>query len=134
MSTPLPLLGLHHIARVTSRPDQSIAFYRDVLGFRSLERPPFNFRGGWLFAYGFQIHIIENDDVSPNERNPINTRANHLAFGVEDLTPVRERLRKHGIEWKEQVNAGNIHQMFFQDPDGHHIEVAVYPPNPPFLP
>lgn len=32
-SAPLPLVGLHHVARVTSRLEESIAFYRDVLGF-----------------------------------------------------------------------------------------------------
>jgi len=32
----LPIMGIHHIARVTERPDESIAFYCDVLGFRHL--------------------------------------------------------------------------------------------------
>jgi catechol 2,3-dioxygenase-like lactoylglutathione lyase family enzyme len=34
MNAPLPITKLHHIARVTRRPAESIAFYRDVLGFQ----------------------------------------------------------------------------------------------------
>lgn len=131
--TSLPLKGLHHIARVTSRPDESTRFYVDVLGFRAIKRPDFDFRGAWLLGYGFQIHLIENPDLLGSSGGPINTRANHLAFAVDDIGPVRQRLTAHGIEFHEQVNAGNIRQIFFQDPDGHHLEVAVYPPHPPPL-
>ena len=125
MPHPLPILGLHHIARVTRRPDESAAFYQDVLGFRPLSRPDFDFRGAWLFGYGVQIHIIENlnvDDAVPGE---IDTRVNHLAFRVEDMQRVKESLGEHQIPFKETVNAGGIHQIFFQDPDGHHIEISL---------
>lgn len=130
--TPLPITGLHHIARVTSKPEESAAFYRDVLGFRPIERPGFNFRGAWLLGYGVQIHIIENPSRA-GERSEIDTRADHLAFAVEDHEPVRRRLDELGIAYHEQVNAGGIPQIFLQDPDGHHIEIGIYPPHPPFV-
>ncbi len=125
MPAPLPIRELHHIARVTRRPDESAAFYRDVLGFRDLPRPPFNFRGAWLFNYGVQIHIIENQSAAGDSAGEISSRANHLAFAVDDMDLVKQRLAEHGIRYKEQVNAGGIHQLFFHDPDGHHIEIAV---------
>ena len=127
MPAPLPIRALHHIARVTRRPDASRAFYRDVLGFRELPRPNFSFRGAWLYNYGVQIHIIENRDLAPTLPNPeIDTRANHVAFAADGMGPVKQSLREHGIEYRENINAGGIHQIFFQDPDGHHIEIAVH--------
>jgi catechol 2,3-dioxygenase-like lactoylglutathione lyase family enzyme len=126
MSEPLPIRGLHHIALVTARPEESAAFYRDVLGFRDLPRPPFNFRGAWLYGYGLQIHIIENAAAAEAEVGKIDSRANHVAFRVDAMPPVIEGLKSRSIEFREQVNAGRAHQVFFHDPDGHHIEIAVY--------
>jgi catechol 2,3-dioxygenase-like lactoylglutathione lyase family enzyme len=126
MSEPLPIRGLHHIALVTSQPEASTAFYRDVLGFRELPRPPFNFRGAWLYGYGMQIHIIENPAAADGVGEQIDTRANHVAFRVDAIEPVIAGLRERGIEFREQVNAGRAHQVFFRDPDGHHIEIAVH--------
>jgi catechol 2,3-dioxygenase-like lactoylglutathione lyase family enzyme len=125
MPAPLPIIGLHHVARVTRRPEESAAFYRDVLGFRELSRPAFNFRGAWLYNYGVQIHIIENHELAGDRGGEISSRANHLAFRVADMDPVRQALTEHGLEFREQVNAGGLQQIFFQDPDGHHIEITV---------
>jgi catechol 2,3-dioxygenase-like lactoylglutathione lyase family enzyme len=131
MPTPLPITALHHIARVTRRPSESIAFYRDVLGFRELQRPAFTFRGAWLYNFGVQIHIIENPAAAPDPERTIDSRGNHLAFHVTDIDESKSQLRSAGIEFTEQVNAGGIHQVFFRDPDGHFIELASYGPTPP---
>jgi catechol 2,3-dioxygenase-like lactoylglutathione lyase family enzyme len=126
MPSPLPIKGLHHVAVATRHPDQSAAFYREVLGFRDLNRPPFDFRGAWLYNYGVQIHIIENPSAAPEPIGEIDSRANHLAFAVDDVGPVKEILAARGISVREQINAGGTRQIFFRDPDGHHIEIAVY--------
>ncbi len=133
MTAPLPITALHHVARVTRRPAESIAFYRDLLGFRELQRPAFNFRGAWLFNYGVQIHIIENVSSAPDPERAIDSRGNHLAFHVTDVEASKNQLRSAGIEFIEQVNAGGIHQVFFRDPDGHFIELASYGPTPPAI-
>lgn len=131
MKANLPIRALHHIARVTRLPEESIAFYRDLLGFKELRRPAFSFRGAWLYNYGVQIHIIENAASAPDPRRAIDSRGDHLAFHVADIELSKVRLREAGIEFHEQVNAGGIHQVFFRDPDGHFIEIATYGPTPP---
>lgn len=130
---PLPITALHHISLVTRNTQRSVAFYRDVLGFREIKRPNFDFSGAWLFAYGVQIHIIENASQAPATGGPIDSRANHHAFAVSDVEAVKRLLVELEIEYREQLNAGGIQQVFFHDPDGHHIEVAVYGPTPPYL-
>jgi catechol 2,3-dioxygenase-like lactoylglutathione lyase family enzyme len=133
MPSSLPIQRVHHVARVTDRPDESIAFYRDVLGFREIQRPPFSFRGSWLYNYGVQIHIIENVPLAQQAPEQVDTLANHLALEVDDIDKSIQLLSEHGISFFEQVNAGGIHQVFFQDPDGHIVEIAVYGPTPPAL-
>lgn len=125
MAKPLPIEGLHHVALVTRRVDESIAFYRDVLGFCQLERPSFDFRGAWLYNYGVQIHLIENQNLAGGRSSCINTRANHLAFRVREMDSVRALLVDQSLTYREQVNAGGMHQIFLQDPDGHCIEISV---------
>jgi catechol 2,3-dioxygenase-like lactoylglutathione lyase family enzyme len=122
----LPIRGLHHIARATRRPEESKAFYCEVLGFRELPRPKFSFRGAWLYNYGMQIHLIENPEVAPRPGGPIDSRLDHMAFAVDDLDAAKESLEARGIAFQERVNAGGVRQIFFHDPDGHHIELAVY--------
>ena len=131
MNHTLPIKSLHHLARVTTRPEASTAFYRDVLGFREIERPNFDFRGAWLFGYGIQIHIIENPRRAGQTGDEIDTRANHMALAVDDFAEVEEKLKALGIRYHRQVNAGGIPQIFFHDPDGHHIELGIYPATPP---
>ncbi len=133
MTSPLSIRSLNHVGRLTKHLDASRAFYRDVLGFREIARPNFDFRGAWLFNYGMQIHLIENPSI-PDPEGPIQTRDSHLAFEVNDLATVERRLQEHGVEYRKNVvPERNIAQIFCRDPDGHHVEFAVYGPTPPYV-
>ncbi|QDU97088.1 VOC family protein [Lignipirellula cremea] len=131
MPESLKISRLHHIARVTHDVAASIAFYCEVLNFEVLPRPPFNFSGAWLYGYGIQIHLIENQNLPTREEQAVNTRGNHAAFASSDVSLIRARLDAHGIAFKEQINAGGARQVFFCDPDGHQIEIAEYPNDDP---
>ena len=132
MPDPLPIHSINHIARTTSNLEASTAFYRDVLGFRPIRRPSFRFPGAWLYNYGIQIHLIARDGNQPS--GEIQTRTDHLALHVEDVAEVERLLREHGIAYRSNYVADtNVTQLFFLDPDGNHIEVATYPPTPPFV-
>lgn len=129
MPQPLPILGVNHVARVTRHLDESRAFYRDVLGFQEIPRPNFSFPGAWLANYGVQIHLIVNDS-GPPAGGEISTRAEHLALQVDDLATAEQLLAGHGIPYRKNFVADrNVTQIFFHDPDGHHIEIGNYPPS-----
>ncbi len=123
----LPIRSLNHVGRLTKHLDESRAFYRDVLGFAEAERPNFNFGGAWLYNYGLQIHLIE-DQAIPDPTGEIQTRESHLAFEVDDLAVVEKRLTEHGIPYRKNQVPDRGLQIFFRDPDGHHIEVGIYLP------
>jgi catechol 2,3-dioxygenase-like lactoylglutathione lyase family enzyme len=133
MPDPLPIKAVNHLGCITRRVDQSKAFYRDVLGFREVSRPNFNFAGAWLYNYGIMIHLIYNDAAGDPE-GEIQTRDNHLALHADDLEAVERALTAHGIAYrKNEIADRGIKQLFFRDPDGHHIEVGTYPPTPEFI-
>lgn len=131
MATPLPIKSVNHLARTTRRLDESRSFYRDVLGFRELRRPNFSFPGAWLYNYGLQIHLIV-DDQAPDPNGEISTTADHLALHVDNVDEAKRLLEEHRVSYRENVSAAGIKQLFFRDPDGHHVEIATYPERVPF--
>ena len=113
---------------MTTDLEASRAFYRDVLGFRTIQRPYFLFAGAWLFNYGVQVHLIVEDGAPPPPKS-VSTRVDHIAFHVDDTDVVEQLLREHGIEYRaSKVADTGVTQLFFCDPDGNHIEIGCYPP------
>lgn len=130
---PLPIVAVNHVGLMTRRLPESRAFYRDVLGFREVSRPNFNFAGAWLYNYGIMIHLIDHASAG-DPSGPIDTRTNHLALHSDDLERVERLLEERGIAYrKNMIVDRGIPQIFFRDPDGHHIEVGTYPPTPEFV-
>ena len=124
---PIELQSLNHVTRVTHRYDESLRFYTEVLGFRVISRPNFPFDGAWLYAAGMQIHLIVDPSPAPAVHTDINTRTNHIAFFVDDVDAMEQRLREHGVTYKRNIIPDRqIHQLFFHDPDGHMIELGHY--------
>jgi len=128
MLTPLPWSALNHIALMTKRVEESIAFYERVLGFRRVQRPNFDFRGAWLFKDGVCIHLLENPKAGdPGE--VIQTREHHHALHTDDIRAVEESLIAHGVPYRRNWMAKtDLEQLFFQDPDGNVWEFGMYPP------
>ncbi|MEX0867068.1 MAG: VOC family protein [Pirellulales bacterium] len=131
MPQPLQIQHLHHVAIATKRLDESLKFYRDVLGFAELQRPGFDFAGAWLEQGGFQIHLIEHPRKAHDPTGEIDSLANHFAMAVADLDEAERRLQAFGLPYKRKVNAGGYQQIFVEDPDGNTVEVGIYVPGVP---
>ena len=117
---------LHHVSRQTRKLEQTRKFYVEVLGFRELSRPDFNFGGAWLYGSGIQIHLI--DEPYTETGGPPNSRENHIAFLIADCDAAEATLKHHGIEYIRQTSRnGRNEQIFFRDPEGWMIELGNYP-------
>lgn len=122
---PLEIESLNHVSVQTKRLDESRQFYVNVLGAKEITRPNFSFGGAWLYLAGIQIHLIEQGN--PAGRHDIDTRGNHFSFAVPDVDAAENRLKQFGVDYKRKlIEDRGIHQIFFQDPDGHTIEVGKY--------
>jgi len=122
-----PEIYLNHIAFFVSDLEKSTSFYKDILKLKQMPEPFKDGRHTWftLGAAG-QIHLIQSVD-NEIRRN----KHDHVCFSVPSIDDFVSRLNANSISfvnWTGDPQAittrvDGIRQVFFQDPDGHWIEV-----------
>jgi catechol 2,3-dioxygenase-like lactoylglutathione lyase family enzyme len=149
---------VHHVALGVRDLARSIAFYRDLLGFkvsleiraddaeqnaRLLETPPgTRMRSAMLrkaHSTVGQIELIQFDPPLPDACGPARA-GDHgpflLSFEVsgEELDAIRQRLETRGVRCHGKPEAvdiagyGRIGALVFRDPDGVLLELVALPP------
>ena len=118
----MTLIYLDHVNIRTARLAAMTEFYRDVLGLKDGERPPFRFDGAWLYCGDkAAIHLVEVPKA-PETGQP---RIEHFAFRAEGLAGFLARLRGREIAYRISIVPGmELRQVNIFDPDGNHIEIA----------
>jgi catechol 2,3-dioxygenase-like lactoylglutathione lyase family enzyme len=144
---------IDHVGITTSDLDRSLHFYVDLLGLRLLSR---NMLAGPDLAalLGFESAAIDNADLDSGDgrilelmqyiqpagarvtyRSP-DAPTTHIAFRVEDLAAVTERLTAAGVEiisrrpLKIQDPGGawdGVQCLYLRDPDGVILELVQRP-------
>lgn len=128
--------GIHHIALATKDMDQSVRFWRDLLGLRlvaGLGRP--GARQYFLeIAPGAMIAFFEWDGVEPilEKDHGVPVKGpfgfDHLSLAVsekQDLWRLKQRLEAAGFWVSEAINHGFIHSIYSFDPNGIAIEFSA---------
>ncbi|KAK1364049.1 Metallothiol transferase FosB [Heracleum sosnowskyi] len=128
-TNPLHLKSLNHISLVCKSTEESMDFYKNVLGFAPVRRPgSFDFDGAWLFSYGIGIHLLQSEDPeNMPKKGEINPKDNHISFQCESMGAVEKKLKEMGIDYaRQRVEEGGIYvdQLFFHDPDGFMVEIC----------
>ena len=124
-----PLLdGLHHVAVIASQYERSKRFYAEVLGLPIIREVWREARGSWkcdLRLGAAQIELFSFPDPPPRPSRPEACGLRHLAFAVERIEPVLERLRVHGVAVEPiRVDEHTGRRFtFFADPDGLPLEL-----------
>jgi catechol 2,3-dioxygenase-like lactoylglutathione lyase family enzyme len=125
---PLRTEGLDHVAITVADLERSVVFYSDVLG---LERRHEELRVPmFMLASGSGLAIFPAD-AHPGDGNGDggvpDVRVMHIAFRVdrEQFDRARVALPEAGVEVRFSDH-GNVHSLYFQDPDGHALELATY--------
>ena len=114
--------SIHHVSILTTNVNRSIRFYTGILDLTvSSQRPELGFDGAWFEIGGQQIHLIHADPVSGQGETGVRCgRDRHVAFRVEDIDRLVERLNDAGIEF-ERSRSGRP-ALFCRDPDGNALE------------
>ncbi len=122
---PLTVKELNHVAIHVRDLDASVHFYKNILALPMLPRPNFNFRGAWFALGNQELHLIEDDAISPDERHH-----HHFALRIEDTYQARECLESKGYKTfrSHGLRPDGAVQLFFYDPDGYLIEMYSAPP------
>ncbi len=120
---------LHTMLRVGNL-DRSIAFYRDVMGMELFSRRDYPDGKFTLAFLGYarnpeqaEIELTFNWDTASYE---LGTAYGHVAFGVDDIHAVCDRIRAAGGKISREpgpMKHGTTVIAFVQDPDGYKIEL-----------
>ena len=122
---------LNHAVLFVSDLDRSVAFYRDVLGFRQIPMAPGGFRGAFLQApdstNDHDLGLFEMaPGAGPSGAGRSTVGLYHLAWEVEtlaDLAEIAERLQARGALVGATDHA-TTKALYAKDPDGLELEVS----------
>ncbi len=113
--------------------DRAVKFYREVLGLRLIEDKYFEGGRGAALQVGTGPSVLllfrAELTVQGGMLLPHGTiGAGHVAFRIEasEIPAWRERLREHGVAIEQEFAFGdNPPSIYFRDPDGNVLELAV---------
>jgi catechol 2,3-dioxygenase-like lactoylglutathione lyase family enzyme len=123
------LQGILETSLYVSDLNRAIAFYRDMLGLRLMaqferERGVAMQAGpGVLLLFRAEETLKGGEFPSHGARGP-----GHVAFDVEpeQLPAWRKRLAECGVPIEKELSFGsNLPSIYFRDPDGNSLELAV---------
>ncbi|GIQ66107.1 VOC family protein [Paenibacillus cisolokensis] len=117
--------GIHHVSLIVTDLQRAKAFYEEVLGLKTIERPPFDFPGEWYAVgdTGQQLHLIVHNGET-KRTGGIDTRDGHFAIRVRDFDETVDWLRRKGIEHTaNRDSVTGFAQIFLLDPDRNVIEL-----------
>jgi len=120
----MQLNKLDHVNVRTENVDAMIAWYTNILGMRSGDRPNFAFPGAWMYI-GDQaaVHLVgvEKDSGFGSESN---LKLEHFAIAATGLKEFQAKLDAAGEKYERRdVPGGIITQFNIWDPDGNHIHI-----------
>lgn len=118
----MPLKFLDHVNVRTSRLEEMRTFYRDVMGMREGERPPFSFGGAWMYVADRPVVHLVQVATPPSSQGELSLE--HFAFAAEGLAEFVGRLDAAKVRYHiTEPPRARIKQVNVNDPEGNHIHV-----------
>jgi lactoylglutathione lyase len=119
---------LHHFSLYVRDVDASAAFYANVLGLQEMPNRVGKSHIRWFIIDGFRtFHLIGGDPEAERPRQ----FSTHVALATNNFEAALARLEQHGVTYVSlarqpkdiTIRADGVRQVYFQDPDGHWIEI-----------
>jgi glyoxylase I family protein len=110
--------SVHHVSFTVDDLDTGIAFYEGLLGCERIPRPELDVEGVWLRTAGTEVHLIVGS-LSGERADLSGAIGNHVAFAVDDLDRVLQRLEEAGYP---ATRGSILPQAFVVDPFGNLLE------------
>jgi lactoylglutathione lyase len=117
------VVGIAHIAFLTTDITRAARFYGDVLGYGSSSTSPAAGRRRLIFQVNARQQIIVEDGLAVGQ----DERLSHVAFQTANLPLLREHLTRAGITWSAlESRSSDASGLRVTDPDGHAIEFVEH--------
>ncbi len=114
---------LLHVSVLVRDLEQSLKFYRDLLGLAvKNNRPELGYPGAWLAVGEAEIHLMQLPNPDPLEGRPSHGgRDRHFALQIDDFAGFRAKLNALGVRYT--VSQSGRPALFLRDPDGNAVEI-----------
>lgn len=132
--SPIALSGIDHITIEGGNREDTIEFYRDLLGMRLVIDQPnrdrthldhlfFDTGDGRLLTF----FVTDDHDTDSDELEPSPGQVHHIAYRVDadELVELRHRLQEHGYPCSEVYDRGFRDSVYTQDHNGLIIELTT---------
>lgn len=121
----MPLNELNHVTVRTTDMDGTRKFYEQVLGMHAGDRPDLGFPGYWLYCGDHAvIHLVPPGRELGGGAGDNTGNFDHVAFSATDFPAVRQRLKDHGLSFRERhVPGRRFRQVFVFDPNRVMVEI-----------
>jgi catechol 2,3-dioxygenase-like lactoylglutathione lyase family enzyme len=131
--SPMHTIGTDHVTLVGSNAEETIAFYRDILGMALVLRQPnlddpsqthlfFDSGDGRIVTF----FVKDDRDSDPRPQRTGIGAVHHLSFSIdpEEFAEIRETLEE---EWRgyNEFDRGIFHSLYTQDNNGLVIELST---------
>jgi len=126
----MPVKYLDHVNIRTTKLEETVRFYTEVLGLRSGDRPTTR-PGAWIYD-DRNTPVVHISGVDQNEHSGVGDVAtlngsgaiDHVAFEAVDYEKFQDHLARSGYEMTlREVPAFSLRQIFVHDPNGIQIEL-----------
>jgi catechol 2,3-dioxygenase-like lactoylglutathione lyase family enzyme len=119
---------IDHVAVAVSDVERSVEWYCEVLGM-DRRHPEWGVMPAMVCAGETCVALfpVEGNPAPPPGRDVISMR--HLAFRTDraGFERAQAELRQRGIDF-EFIDHETAHSIYFEDPDGHRLEITTYEP------
>jgi len=124
----MAISGLDHINVDTSQPEETVAFYSEVLGLEAREgaRPNFDFPGEWLWLGDRAVVHLNFHEELPETAAGTTGAFNHIAFEGADFDGMCALLEARDVKYATSERPEiDLKQIFMRDPNGVRIEINI---------
>lgn len=115
------IIGVRHVGLSAKDPATLATFYRDVMGMKVIRQTSASHGLGGTAFLGCHPEEEDHDVVLVSD-----AKAAHTAFRVAslgDLLAFYRKVKEHGIPIKRSLNHAVALALYFEDPEGHLLEV-----------
>ena len=136
----MPTIGVHHVAYRCNDSQETVEFYRDVIGLKyalaisedrvpSTHEPDPYMHVFFEMGPGCYLAFFELPNSPPMQKDPNTPEwVQHIAMTVPDvdaLMAMKEKLESHGLDVVGPTDHTLFKSIYVFDPNGHRLEFAT---------
>lgn len=115
---------LDHVNLRTTRLDDMITWYSEILGLRKGDRPDFGFPGAWMYAGDTAVVHLIGIDGAEAVGSEVELKLEHFALTATGAATFEAQLKTTQTPYRRAVLEQTRTVAFnIADPDGNHIHV-----------